>query len=55
MVKKHYYSWTNIENMCKQLVLGMYKDKWIPEYIVGITRGGNIPAAILSNMLDIRC
>ena len=55
MVKKHYYSWTNIENMCKQIVLGMYKDKWIPEYIVGITRGGNIPAAILSNMLDIRC
>ena len=31
MVKKHYYSWTNIENMCKQIVLGMYKDKWIPE------------------------
>ena len=55
MVKKHYYSWTNIENMVKQIVLGMYKDKWIPEYIVGITRGGNIPAAILSNMLDIRC
>ena len=55
MIKKHYYSWTNIENMCKQIVLGMYKDKWIPDYIVGITRGGNIPAAILSNMLDIRC
>ncbi|SVA43966.1 uncharacterized protein METZ01_LOCUS96820 [marine metagenome] len=33
----------------------MYKDMWVPEYIVGITRGGNIPAAILSNMLDIRC
>ncbi len=55
MIKKHYYTWINIENMCHQIVNGMYKDKWIPEYIVGITRGGNIPAAILSNMLDIRC
>jgi uncharacterized protein len=55
MTKKHYYSWTNIENMCKQIVLGMYKDQWRPDYIVGITRGGNVPATIISNMTGIRC
>ena len=33
----------------------MYKDAWHPDYIVGITRGGNVPATILSNMLDVRC
>ena len=33
----------------------MYKDKFRPDKIVGITRGGNIPATILSNMLDIPC
>ncbi len=33
----------------------MYADNYKPDYIVGITRGGNIPATIISNMLDIPC
>jgi hypoxanthine phosphoribosyltransferase len=33
----------------------MYKDNWKPDYIVGITRGGNVPATIISNMTGIRC
>jgi len=55
MIKKHYYSWQDIERMCTNIVLDMYKDGWRPDYIVGITRGGNIPATILSNMLGVRC
>ena len=55
MIKKHYYSWQDVEKMCVNIALQMYKDNWRPDYIVGITRGGNIPATILSNMLDIRC
>ena len=55
MIKKHYYSWTDIENMCTNIVKQMYADNWRPDYIVGLTRGGNIPATIISNMLDIRC
>jgi hypoxanthine phosphoribosyltransferase len=55
MIKKHYYSWQDIEKMCVQIVTQMYADNWRPDYIVGITRGGNIPATILSNMLGIRC
>jgi uncharacterized protein len=55
MVKKHYYSWQDVENMCVNIATQMYKDNWRPDYIVGITRGGNVPATILSNMLDIRC
>ena len=31
----------------------MYKDNWRPDYIVGITRGGNVPATIISNMTGI--
>ncbi len=54
MNKKHYYSWQDIENACTNIVLQMYKDNWRPDYIVGITRGGNVPATILSNMLDVR-
>jgi hypoxanthine phosphoribosyltransferase len=55
MIKKHYYSWQDVENACVSIALQMYKDQWRPDYIVGITRGGNVPATILSNMLDIRC
>lgn len=55
MVKKHHYSWQDVEKMCVNIVTQMQKDNWKPDYIVGITRGGNVPATIISNMLDIRC
>jgi xanthine phosphoribosyltransferase len=53
MTNKHYYNWQDVENACINIALQMYKDKWRPDYIVGITRGGNVPATILSNMLDV--
>ena len=55
MIKKHYYSWQDIEAMCTNIVKQMYADNWHPDYIVGITRGGNVPATIISNMTGIRC
>jgi len=54
MIKKHYYSWKDVEAACVSIALQMYKDGWMPDYIVGITRGGNVPATILSNMLGVR-
>ena len=55
MIKKHFYTWNDIENCCISIVNQMYKDEWRPDYIVGITRGGNVPATIISNMTGIRC
>jgi hypoxanthine phosphoribosyltransferase len=55
MMKKKFYSWNDIETMCMTIANKMHKDNWIPDYIVGITRGGNVPATILSNMLSVRC
>jgi len=55
MTKKKFYSWQDVEKMCVSIVNQMYKDNWKPNYIVGITRGGNIPATIISNMTGIRC
>jgi hypoxanthine phosphoribosyltransferase len=55
MIKKKYYSWQDVEKMCVSIVNQMYKDNWRPDYIVGITRGGNVPATIISNMTGIRC
>ena len=55
MIKKHYYTWQDVERMCVSIVNQMYKDNWRPDYIVGITRGGNVPATIISNMTGISC
>jgi len=52
---KKIYSWQDIEKMCVSIVNQMYADNWRPDYIVGITRGGNVPATIISNMTGIRC
>jgi len=54
MTNKHYYNRQDVENSCINIALQMYKDNWRPDYIVGITRGGNVPATILSNMLNVR-
>ena len=54
MIKKHYYSWQDVEKMCVSIVTQMAKDQWKPDYIVGITKGGNVPATILCNMLGVR-
>jgi len=54
-MRKKYYSWEDVEMMSIELVTDMYKDNWRPDIIVGLTRGGNIPATIISNMLDVQC
>ena len=55
MIKKHFYTWQDIEKMCVSIMNQMYVDNWRPDYIIGITRGGNVPATIISNMTGIRC
>ena len=52
---KKIYTWQDVERMCVSIVNQMYNDNWRPDYIVGITRGGNVPATIISNMTGIRC
>ena len=54
-INKHYYSWQDLEAMCMAIVTDMYTSGYKPDYIVGITRGGNVPATIISNMTGIRC
>jgi hypothetical protein len=44
---KHLNSWVH------KIIREMSKDNWIPDYIVGITRGGLVPAAMLSHYLDV--
>jgi uncharacterized protein len=52
-IKKKYYDYVHIHEMVNKISFQMYKDNWRPDYIVGLTRGGLIPAVIMSNTLDI--
>ena len=47
------YDWNKVERAVKDVAMQMYKDNWRPDYIVGITRGGLVPAVMLSHMTDI--
>jgi hypoxanthine phosphoribosyltransferase len=42
-------SYEDIESHCLAIAKQMSRDKWVPDYIVGITRGGLLPAVLLSN------
>lgn len=52
-MKKTYYSWSHIEGACLDIVRQMYINNWKPDYIVGITRGGLIPATLISHYIKI--
>ena len=47
------YDWNKTERAVRDIAMSMYKDNWRPDYIVGITRGGLVPAVMLSHMTGI--
>lgn len=53
MLEKKYYDYNDVHTWVQDIVLQMYKDNWRPDYIVGLTRGGLIPAVVMSNMIDV--
>ena len=50
---KVYYTDRDIRRLVHTIVRAMNKDNWQPDYIVGLTRGGLVPANMLSQYLDI--
>ena len=51
-MKKIYVSWHDVQRQCQELARQMWLDAWVPDYVVGITRGGLTPAVLLSQYLD---
>jgi hypoxanthine phosphoribosyltransferase len=47
-------SYTEVESQCLTIAKQMSKDKWVPDYIVGITRGGLLPGILLSNWFECK-
>jgi uncharacterized protein len=53
-MKKVYVSWNDVQRQVQELVRQMWLDRWTPDYVVGITRGGVVPANLISQYLDCR-
>ena len=54
MNKKH-FNWDAITSMTMKIASQVRKSNWQPDYIVGLTRGGLMPAVLLSHELGIPC
>jgi hypoxanthine phosphoribosyltransferase len=53
-MKKVYYSWRDVQGAVLDIARQMSADNWKPDYIVGITRGGLIPATLLSQYTGVK-
>ena len=52
-MKKIYYSWQDVENQTQEILRQLQRDAWRPDYVVGLTRGGLVPANLISQYLEV--
>lgn len=52
-ISKLYCSWKDVDNLVMLLYKEMKKDKYKPDFIAGISRGGLPPAVMLSHLFDV--
>jgi len=52
-MKKIFVSWNDVQRQVQELVRQMWQDRWAPDYVVGITRGGLTPANLISQYLGV--
>ena len=53
-MKKVFVNWQEVEGLCQEILRQIQKDNWQPDYVVGLTRGGLVPANLISQYLDCR-
>lgn len=52
-MQKKYLSWDDVAKMTQDILRQMSLDEWKPDYVVGIARGGLVPAVMISQYLDV--
>ena len=52
-MKKIYYSWQDVEHQTQEILRQLQRDAWMPDYVVGLTRGGLVPANLISQYLEV--
>lgn len=53
-MKKIYHTWADIERQTHEILRQIHLDRWRPDYVVGLTRGGLVPANLISQYLECR-
>ena len=53
MSTKVYYKESTVKSWIHEIIRSMNADGWKPDYIVGLTRGGLVPAVMLSHYLEV--
>ena len=54
-MKKIYHTWQDVECQTQEILHQIFiKDSWRPDYVVGLTRGGLVPANLISQYLGCR-
>jgi xanthine phosphoribosyltransferase len=51
-MKKVYVNWSDVERQTQEIIRQMYLDDYHPDYVVGLTRGGLVPAGLVSQYLE---
>jgi xanthine phosphoribosyltransferase len=52
-MKKIHYTAEQIEGQVLEILRQMQRDNWRPDYIIGLTRGGLVPANMISQYLGV--
>jgi hypoxanthine phosphoribosyltransferase len=52
-MKKIYYSWHDIERQTQEILRQITLSNWHPDYVIGLTRGGLVPANLISQYLAV--
>ena len=52
-MKKVYYTWQDVKNQTQEILRQIQRDSWVPDYVVGLTRGGLVPANLISQYLEV--
>jgi len=52
-MKKVYYTWRDVERQTQEILRQLQRDAWQPDYVVGLTRGGLVPANLISQYLEV--
>ena len=53
-MNKIYYTWRDVEHHTQEILRQICSDSWRPDYVVGLTRGGLVPANLISQYLGCR-
>jgi hypoxanthine phosphoribosyltransferase len=53
-MKKIYHTWQDIQQQTQEILRQIHQDGWRPDYVVGLTRGGLVPANLISQYLGCR-